>query len=286
MAADFVEQFPAARAVFDEASDALSLDLVALCAGDPRLDLTEFTQPAIVTAELAILAALRNDFGFEAQRYGGHSLGEYTALVAAGALGLPDAVRLVRQRGRLMQEAVAVGCGGMTAVIQPGLDHDAVARLALACEVDVANYNAPSQIVLSGLTDALTQAAARLEETGARTVAIEVSAPFHSRHLAIIEPAFGWALAETSFQREHVSVVTSNFTGVFHEPDLFLDALTRQISGSVRWVDNMRTLASGADRIIEIGPGKPLSRFFKELGREVLSIVNVRTAERVLRAAV
>src|SRR5262249_672785 len=115
MAADFLAQFAAARAVFDEASEALSVDVAALCAGDARLDRTERTQPAILPAEIAMLAALRKDFGLDAARFGGHSLGEYTALVAAGALSLADAVRLVRLRGRLMQEAVPVGRGGMAA---------------------------------------------------------------------------------------------------------------------------------------------------------------------------
>jgi [acyl-carrier-protein] S-malonyltransferase/trans-AT polyketide synthase/acyltransferase/oxidoreductase domain-containing protein len=174
----------------------------------------------------------------------------------------------------------------MVAVIQPALDLDAVARIARAHDVDVANANSPSQVVLSGLSDGLAAATATLEAAGARVVPLEVSAPFHSRHLAGVEAPFGRALAETPFQVEHVSRVTSNFTGAFHQPGTFLDALTRQISGAVRWIENMRALADGADRIIEVGPGKPLSRFFKETGREISAIHNVRTAEKVLHAAV
>ncbi len=185
MAADFAERFPEARAVFEEASAALELDVARICAGDDRLNLTEFTQPCILTAEIAMLVALRAHFGLSAERFGGHSLGEYTALVAAGALPLADAVRLVRLRGRLMQDAVPVGRGGMVAVIQRALDLEAVAGIA-------------------------------------------------------------------------------------------------RISGSVRWIDNMRALAAGADRIIEVGPGRPLSRFFKDLGHEVAAILNVRGAEKVL----
>src|SRR5262249_52936695 len=152
--------------------------------------------------------ALRKDFGLDAARFGGHSLGEYTALVAAGALSLADAVRLVRLRGRLMQEAVPVGRGGMAAIVQPALDLDAVARIARDNDVDVANATSPSQVVLSGLADGLARATAALEAAGARVVPLEVSAPFHSRHLAAVEAPFGRALAETRFQVEHVSLVT------------------------------------------------------------------------------
>ncbi len=164
MGADFAEAYAESRAVFDEAAATLGYDVAALIAGDERLDLTEFTQPCIVTAEIAMLAALRAHFGFEADRWGGHSLGEYTALVAAGALRLDAALRLVRLRGRLMQTAVPVGQGGMIAVIQTGLDLELVARTAAEADVDVANFNSPSQVVLSGSLAGL--AAAERERPG------------------------------------------------------------------------------------------------------------------------
>jgi [acyl-carrier-protein] S-malonyltransferase/trans-AT polyketide synthase/acyltransferase/oxidoreductase domain-containing protein len=287
MGADFAAQFPEARAVFDEAASALGFDVAALIAGDERLDLTEYTQPCIVTAEIAMLAALRAHFGFEADRWGGHSLGEYTALVAAGALRLDAALRLVRLRGRLMQTAVPVGQGGMIAVIQNGLDLDGVARIAAEVDVDVANFNSPSQVVLSGALDGLAAAEPRIaaELAGARVVKLEVSAPFHSRALRVIEDEFRAALdAEAAaFDAPRARSVTSNFTGGFHSGDRgeLVDALTRQISGSVRWIDNMRAIAAGATAIYEIGPNRPLSRFFKELGHEVTSILNVRGAEKL-----
>jgi malonyl CoA-acyl carrier protein transacylase len=142
--------------------------------------------------------------------------------------------------------------------------------------------------VLSGATEGLAQATALVaqELTGARVVALEVSAPFHSRMLAVIEPAFAEALAAArpALVAERATAVTSNFTGGFHgaEADGVVDALIRQISGSVRWIDNMRALAAGADRIIELGPNRPLARFFKELGHEATSILNLRGAEKAL----
>jgi [acyl-carrier-protein] S-malonyltransferase/trans-AT polyketide synthase/acyltransferase/oxidoreductase domain-containing protein len=286
MALDFVEQFPVARAVFDEASAALGVDVAAICAGDPRLGLTEFTQPCILTAEIAMMAALRERFAFAPERYGGHSLGEYTALVAAGALPLAAAVRLVRLRGRLMQDAVPVGQGGMAAIVQTGLDLDAVARIAAECDIDVANFNSLSQVVLSGSAAGLARATALVEERlRARVIALDVSAPFHSRLLAGIEPEFARALDEVrpSLDARRATAVTSNFRGGFHtgEVDALIEALTRQISGSVRWIDNMRALADGpSPKVFEVGPNRPLTRFWKELGHEATAILNVRGAEK------
>jgi [acyl-carrier-protein] S-malonyltransferase len=289
MAADFAERFAESRAVFERANAALELDVAAIIAGDPRLELTEYTQPCILTAEIAMVEALRAHHRFTAERFGGHSLGEYAALVAAGAIPFEAAVRLVRLRGRLMQDAVPVGQGGMIAVVHKGLDLDLVRRVADEAGVDVANYNAPSQVVLSGATEPLGRAQAALEAAleaaGGRVVPLDVSAPFHSRHLAVIEPEFRAALeAEAgAFDAARARAVTSNFLGGFHTGDAaaLVDALARQISGSVRWIENMTALADGADAIVEIGPNRPLARFFKEMGRDVVSIINVRGAEKL-----
>lgn len=293
MAADFSERFPDSRAVFEQASTALELDIPAIIAGDPRLDLTEFTQPCILTAEIAMFMALRAHFGLAAERFGGHSLGEYTALVAAGAIPFGSAVRLVRLRGKLMQHAVPVGQGGMIAVVLKALDLDLVRRVAADHGVDVANFNSPSQVVLSGASEPLKAAGdaleAALESAGGRVIALEVSAPFHSRHLATIEPEFRAALqAEAgAFDAARARAVTSNYTGAFHSGETgdLIDALARQISGSVRWIDNMTALAEGAGDIYEVGPNKPLARFFKEMGRDVVSIMNLRGAEKLKEKA-
>jgi [acyl-carrier-protein] S-malonyltransferase len=290
MAGDFVERYPESRRVFDEASSVLDLDVRAICMDhDPRLELTEFTQPCILTAEIAMLEALRARFDLQAEYYGGHSLGEYTALVAAGVLPFDAALRLVRLRGRLMQSAVPVGAGGMVAVIQPNLDVDLIAKLACHHDVEVANFNSPSQVVLAGATAPLCEAADAVAQAigphGGRVVELDVSVPFHSRALQKIEPEFSRALAE---QQERMCApcaarVTSNFLGGFHDgsPAGLVEALTRQISSPVRWIENMKAIADKAETIIEVGPNRPLSRFFKEIGRDVRVVLDVRGAEKL-----
>jgi [acyl-carrier-protein] S-malonyltransferase/trans-AT polyketide synthase/acyltransferase/oxidoreductase domain-containing protein len=191
MARDFVEAFPLAAAVFDEASEALDLDLRALCfEPDERLNLTAFTQPAILTAEVAMFAVAHTEWGYRPALFGGHSLGEYAALVAAGVLPLAEAVRLVAARGRLMQEAVPVGVGAMAALIGENLDLNAITAELADLVVDVANHNSPDQVVLSGDSADIDLAITRLSGPGRRGKKLVVSAPFHSRLMAPIEPAF------------------------------------------------------------------------------------------------
>jgi len=278
--------------VFAEASDALGLDLTAICfSEDPRLGLTEFTQPAILTAEIAMLRALEAQMSLRASYFAGHSLGEYTALVAAGVIPLAEAVRLVSERGRRMQAAVPVGEGAMAAVIRDALDPSAMAEVLVGLDVDVANHNAPDQVVISGRAAHFDEATARLLASpagaGAKIKRLDVSAPFHSRLMAGIEPGFR-ALLEASaptWDTVNASTVACNVTGGFHRPDGIVDALTRQISGGVRWVDNMRALiALEPARILEIGPNRPLRGFFRALNVEVEAIFNLTTARRVLGA--
>ncbi len=295
MARDFCDSFATSRAVFAEASEALSLDVAALCfSEDPRLDLTEFTQPAILTAEIAMFRALQTEFGVSASVFGGHSLGEFTALCAAGAVPFDVAVRLVRRRGALMQAAVPAGEGAMVAVCGPGVAELDLGGAVDAEGVDVANANSPDQVVLSGPAASMDRACARVRELAkgidVEFIPLTVSAPFHSRRMRVVEPEFRRALdqaaAAGSFASERSSAVTSNFRGGFHTgvvADL-LDALEHQIAGTVRWVDNMRALAGAADRILEVGPGRPLRGFFKSLGVEVTSIISCKTAEKAIAA--
>lgn len=292
MARDFVERFQASGRVFDEASDALGLDLRALCfEDDARLGLTEYAQPAILTAEIAMWRGLEEGFGLTAERFGGHSLGEYTALVAAGVIPLPDAARVVRERGRLMQEAVPPGRGAMVAVIGDTLPEDAIAAATAALTVAIANDNAPTQVVLSGLADDVAAAASRLTARGdlppVRVVPLDVSAPFHSPLMAPIESPFGQVLEEaiSRWHPERATAVTSNLSGGFHDADGLKARLVRQISGTVRWRANMAALLSSPTRLLEIGPGRPLRGFFKAVGVAVASITDVRSAERALAAA-
>lgn len=289
MARDFYDSAPQARAVFEEVSDALSLDMADLCfTQSDRLDLTAFTQPAILTAELAIFRTLVAEVGLTVEVFAGHSLGEYAALVAAGVIPLAEAAVLVRRRGEAMQAAVPVGCGAMLAVTGRELDLAAITAAITGLTVDVANLNSPEQVVLSGTTAGIDAAEATLQVAlpGARLTRLTVSAPFHSRLMAAIEPDFRDHLAASAATWSPASAgrVLSNFTGGFYpadDPAALIDGLTRQISGAVRWTDNMAAL-SGARAIYEIGPGRPLRGFFRGVGVSVASITNRTTARREL----
>lgn len=290
MARDFHAEHAVARAVFAEASDALCLDIAALCfEEDPRLDLTEYTQPAIVTAEIAMLWACREAFGFAPTRFGGHSLGEYTALCAAGVIPLADAVRLVRKRGALMQQAVPVGEGAMSAVVATGVADAGLKELIADLDVDVANLNSLDQVVISGAAAGVEAAEKRIAEKlpEAEVIRLNVSAPFHSRLMRGIEAEFRRELeaAAPRFDTSKATAVTSNLRGAFHTDKLedLLDALTGQISGTVDWVANMRAL-SGAERIVELGPNRPLKRFFSTLGVSIASVMNLKSAQKELGA--
>lgn len=293
MGRDFDERFAASRWVYDEASDALGMDLRRICFDDDeRLALTEYGQPAILATEIAMLRGLGAEFGFGAARFGGHSLGEYTALVAAGVIALADAVRIVRERGRLMQQAVPRGEGRMVAVVATGLDRAAVACALEGLEVAIANDNSPDQVVLSGRSADVRTAESRLAASAGggamRLVELDVSAPFHSPLMASIEAAFAEVLERSgaNWDVSNAPSVTSNVTGGFHDADAVAlrSRLVRQISATVRWRDNMEVLAAPQGSVIELGPGRPLRGFFKAVGVQVLSITDVRSAERTLSA--
>ena len=280
MAKDFHERFALARDAFAEASEACGVDLAAIAFGDEeRLNLTEFTQPCILTAEIAMQRVVAAERGLEARWFAGHSLGEYTALVAARVLPLGQAAKLVRRRGALMQQAVPAGEGAMLAVIAKGLDLDALRAELEGLDVDAANHNSSSQIVVSGSAAGVEQARERLK--GRRLIPLNVSAPFHSRLMRTIEPTFATELAAAAIDATSAPHVASNYTGGFHAADAAAvrDALVRQISGTVRWVDNMKALAGRATRIVEIGPGRPLSAFFRDVGVKVEAITDLASAE-------
>jgi [acyl-carrier-protein] S-malonyltransferase/trans-AT polyketide synthase/acyltransferase/oxidoreductase domain-containing protein len=287
MARDFHGAFAAARDVFAEASEMAGFDVAAVCFGeDEQLNLTEYTQPCILTAEIAMLRVLAAEFGLSATLFAGHSLGEYTALVAAGCLPVGEAVRLVRRRGALMQEAVPAGEGAMLAVLGKRLDLEEIRKALVGLEADAANHNSSSQIVVSGKADAVEAARERLAGPGRRLIPLNVSAPFHSRLMRAVEPRFAEELEKAALHAAAAPQVASNFTGGFHsaDPASVRGNLVKQISGTVRWVDNMRALSSRAGRILEIGPGKPLSGFFRDLGVATEAIVDWKSAEKVFAA--
>jgi [acyl-carrier-protein] S-malonyltransferase/trans-AT polyketide synthase/acyltransferase/oxidoreductase domain-containing protein len=272
MGRDFHDAYEIARRTFEEASEALSLDVATLCfTDDTNLALTEFAQPAILATEIAMTGVLR-ERGAAPTHFAGHSLGEYTALVAAGALPFDHALRLVRERGRLMQSAVPVGEGGMTAVTRAELDLGAIESAIDGLVVDVANHNSPEQVVISGRAADLRVAESRIV---AKLTPLAVSAPFHSRMMRPIEEPFR-AVLPVSWG--DARAVLSNFTGTWHTTDP-TDALVRQISGRVRWVDNMRALEGM--RVVEVGPSRPLRAFFRAMGVAIDSVTNVTTAERL-----
>lgn len=293
MGKDFYDEFAVSRQTYEEASDALGWDVASLCGSeDERLHLTEFTQPCLLTTEIAALRGLSFRYGLAPVLFGGHSLGEFTALVAAGVLSLADAVRIVHRRGQLMQQAVPIGIGGMAAVISTDIDIAIVHRKLADLPLDVANANSAHQVVISGHLSALPEAEKCLRESflhddAFRFVPLTVSAPFHSRFMKPIEAAFAATLRE---QREKLAAapgakVTSNFTGQFHlaSPDAIIANLVSQLSNTVRWVANMRCLAEPADIIYEIGPSRPLRDFFKSIAVDCLSITSLATAERAFR---
>ncbi|NMO14587.1 PfaD family polyunsaturated fatty acid/polyketide biosynthesis protein [Pyxidicoccus fallax] len=288
MGADFYKQWPIARRTFEEACDAVGENLVQLCfEKDPRLHLTEFTQPCILTMEIAAYRALVEAFGLGATVFGGHSLGEYTALVAAGAIPFADAVRLVRRRGALMQQAVPQGKGAMAALLVDDIENSGALRIAKAAGAEVANHNSLAQVVISGTAESIDRAKRELAEAlpALNFIPLQVSAPFHSSLMRSIEVEFRAYLEsfERNFRPELAARVTSNFTGGFYEARSLTANLVQQIAGSVRWLDNMRAIGARARRIYEIGPGAPLMKFFQTLGRSVTPMTKVADAEAALR---
>jgi [acyl-carrier-protein] S-malonyltransferase len=268
-----------AREVFEAADAALGFSLSKLCFEGPEdeLQLTENTQPAILTASIALhrcfgprLAAA----GVEPVVVAGHSLGEYSALVAAGALELDDALRLVRRRGQLMQQAVPVGEGAMAAIL--GLDDEAVAAAAeqAATEVGgvctVANYNAPGQVVIAGHRAAVERAGVLARERGAkRALPLPVSAPFHCPLMAPARTALQPMLEATAFGVPRQPVVCNVDAAPVREGAAARDALIRQVDGPVRWVESVRVMLDGfgVERFLEVGPGGVLTGLVKRIQR-------------------
>jgi [acyl-carrier-protein] S-malonyltransferase/trans-AT polyketide synthase/acyltransferase/oxidoreductase domain-containing protein len=291
MGKDFYDQMSVCRQAYEEASDAVGLDIASICfQEDDRLNLTEYTQPCIVTTEVAMIRGLAERYGFQADYFGGHSLGEFTALVAAGVIPFADAVQIVRMRGKLMQEAVPVGVGSMAAVISDGIDVPALKKMIEDLPVDVANINSANQVVISGDAAALPEVENRCRELFAapktfRFIKLNVSAPFHSRFMKKIEEPFAGTLKDfsKSFEGSNASKVTSNYAGTFHAPnvDAVINNLVRQLSNSVLWRENMQVLAGHASRIYEIGPGRPLRDFFRTIDVTCESITGLTAAEKV-----
>ena len=290
MGRDLWEQYPAARAVFEEADEALGFALSELCFEGPaeELQLTENTQPAILTVSVAALRAMEAE-DFPAPDYvAGHSLGEYSALVAAGALSLGDAVRVVRQRGRFMQEAVPVGAGAMAAVLGSDLETvEAVCREA-ALEGEVcspANVNSPGQIVIAGSAAAVERAVPLLKARGAkRAVPLKVSAPFHCALMMPAQERLAEALAEVAFDDPRVPLVTNVDAAIIRTAGEASASLVRQVSSPVRWRESVGLLErEGVGWFVEVGPGKVLSGLVRQTAPRV-QCVNVEDSQSLTAA--
>jgi len=267
-----------ARAVFEEADEVLGFALSRLCFEGPEEELqsTANTQPAILTHSIAALAELRTRSPEKLEGVGfaaGHSLGEYSACVAVGALTFPDAVRLVRRRGEFMQEAVPAGVGAMAAIIGlPAADVEEACREVSGDEiVSAANYNSPEQTVIAGHAAAVERASAACLARGAkRAIRLPVSAPFHS---ALMRPARGRMrelLEATEISNAEFPVVTNVDAEPASRGELLRDALVRQIDSPVRWVESVRRLAAeGVDHALEIGPGNVLAGLVRRIERAI-----------------
>ena len=274
MGKDLKQNFKVAADIFAEADEALHEDLSKLCFEGPEddLKLTRNTQPAILTVSIAALRVLQQETGLVPAMTAGHSLGEYSALVASGALKFTDAVAIVRKRGTFMQEAVPVGVGGMAAVL--GMETEVLEQIcresAEGQAVAPANYNCPGQIVISGHMEAVKRAAARAEAAGAKKVVmLPVSAPFHS---ALMKPAaekLARALEPVTVQDLKIPVLSNVEADFYPSKNDVKRLLTDQVDHPVRWIEEMEKMVrEGVDKCVEIGPGKVLNGLVRKISRE------------------
>ncbi|HYO12291.1 MAG TPA: ACP S-malonyltransferase [Thermoanaerobaculia bacterium] len=289
----WVDVSPEARRTFEEADEVLGVPLSRLCWEGPEeeLNLTANTQPALLTASVAMHRAL-GTLAPELQpvAVAGHSLGEYSALVAAGALGFADALRLVRRRGELMQEAVPVGQGAMAAII--GMDPEAIAGLAADASQGevcaVANLNGPAQTVIAGHKGAIDRAVALAKERGAKKATIlAVSAPFHSPLMRPAREGMTGPLRETDFRDPAVPVVTNVDAAPATTGSAAREALIRQIDSPVRWVESVLWMeeSAGVEVFVEVGPGNVLSGMTRRIVKaaRTTGIAEPAHVEKLLR---
>jgi len=272
MGKELAEQYPVARQTFEEADEALGYKLSQLCFEGPeeKLRLTEITQPAILTASVAALRVLREK-SVSPSFVAGHSLGEYSAHVAAATIGFPDAVRTVRNRGKYMQEAVPVGVGAMAAILGMNLEKvTAICSDAAQGEVcEPANLNSAEQIVISGHAAAVERATKLASERGAkRAIMLSVSAPFHCSLMQPAQDRLAANLQSLGFQKPGVPIVCNVDAELIEDADRSRDALVRQVTRAVKWEPSMRLLITkGVQLFVEVGPGKVLCGLMRQIDR-------------------
>nr|MBP3599237.1 ACP S-malonyltransferase [Eubacterium sp.] len=285
MGKEFYDNSPIAKEIFDKASEAVGLDLKALCFEENEdINITEFTQVALLTTSVAIMEVLR-DRGIEPDVAAGLSLGEYCALVAAKSMNYIDAAKAVRKRGIFMQEEVPAGVGGMAAIM--GLDAAEIeAAIDGIDQVQVANYNCPGQIVISGKKEAVEEGAEKCKEAGAkRAVMLNVSGPFHSDLLKGAGAKLEKVLDEIEIGKPEIPYVANVTAGYVTEQADIEPLLVKQVSSSVRWQQSVETMvADGVDTFIELGPGRTLAGFNKKIGKAIgkeLTTYSVGTLEEM-----
>ena len=274
MGRDLAEKFPVARRVFDEADAALGFSISKICfeGSEDDLKLTENTQPAILTVSVAAFRVLEEK-GIVPDVVAGHSLGEYSALVAAGALDFADAVKLVHKRGKYMQEAVPAGQGAMAAILglAPAEVHDITRKAAEGDVVSAANLNSPEQTVISGTAAAVKRAVEIASQSGAkRAVILPVSAPFHCELMMPAQKRLEADLRETKFHDLRFPLVTNADAEDITSGNEAREALIRQVCLPVRWLDSVHEMIeSGVHMFVEVGPGKVLSGLLRQIDRAV-----------------
>lgn len=275
MGQDVAARFPEAQAVFDTADKVLGMPMQELIFAGSEEDLrrTENTQPAILIASIALLRAFLSK-PLEVHFVAGHSLGEYSALVAAGAIAFEDAVRLVRMRGQWMEEAVPAGQGSMAAVL--GAEREELGQLCAKITgegylVQLANLNCPGQIVVSGTRQGVEQVVQRAKEIGAkRVLPLNVSGPFHSSLMQPAAEKLAAPLEEVNISAAQIPVVANVSASVVQQPDEIRQSLIRQVASPVLWEDSVRLMIEqGVDTFVEIGPGNVLSGLVKKISRQV-----------------
>lgn len=276
MGKELAEKYPAARAVFDEADQFAGFSVSKMCfeGSEDELKKTANTQPCILAVSVAVYRVLAEK-GFKPQYVAGHSLGEYSALVAAGGMQFADAVRLVRKRGEFMQEAVPQGEGAMAAIL--GLSHAQVADVCKKAAngeiLSPANLNSPEQTVISGTANAVKRAVELASQNGAkRAVVLPVSAPFHCAMMRPAQEKMEPLLRETKFSELNFPLVTNVDAEAITTGDEARDALIRQITAPVRWEDSVREMIEGGvNTFVEVGPGRVLSGLLRQIDRSIHS---------------
>ncbi|NWF92063.1 MAG: ACP S-malonyltransferase [Syntrophaceae bacterium] len=270
MGKELCDHFKVAREVFEEADDALGFSISNLCLQGPEeeLKLTENTQPAILTTSIAALRVLQTEKGTNPRLAAGHSLGEYSALVASGAIPFADAVKTVRLRGRFMQEAVPVGEGAMAAVL--GVERGEVEKLcrdvANGEVLSPANFNCPGQIVIAGHASAVQRAIERVKQNGKKAILLPVSAPFHSPLMRPAADRLEKVLEEIQVSDLNIPVVTNVEAEINTSKDRVKPLLVAQVSKPVLWEESMRRMIrEGIEKVLEIGPGRVLSGLMKRI---------------------